>query len=86
MGYPTKSYQKQEENEKKAKVYSIPEKISFAIEDGDIIILNGLYQGYRVSELWSSEDPRARDYIMTKIWFQRNPEANLIINRMCFDE
>ena len=80
MGKPNKAYYKQEETEKKDKVKVIPEKITFVIEDNDIIIQNGVYRGYSVRELWESDDPRARDYIMTKIWFQRNPEANQIIN------
>ena len=80
------THYRQEENAKKVEVKLAPEKITFVIEDGDIIIQNGIYRGYRVSELWSSDDPRSRDYVMTKIWFQRNAEANLIINRMCFGE
>ena len=86
MSKPSKSYYKQEEVSKKESVKVAPEKINFVVEDGDIIIQNGLYKGYRVSELWNSEDPRARDYVMTKIWFQRNLEANEIINKMCFIE
>lgn len=85
MPKPNKAHYRQEEvAEKKPK--PIAEKITFVVEDGDILIQNGLYKGYRVSELWNSEDPAARDYIMTKIWFQRDLAANDIINRMCFRE
>ena len=84
MAKISKSYYKREEASKQEPVKTAPEKITFVVEDDDIIIQNGIYRGHRVSELWNSEDPHARDYIMTKIWFQRDPEANLIINRMCF--
>ena len=85
MPKPNKAHYKQEEvAEKKSK--PVAEKVTFVVEDGDILIQTGLYKGYRVSQLWTSEDPTARDYIMSKIWFQRNLEANDIINRMCYSE
>jgi hypothetical protein len=84
MGYANKAHYKQEETEKKPSVKIAPEKINFVVEEDDILIQNGLYRGYSVRELWESDDPRVRDYIMTKIWFQRDLEANAIINRLCF--
>lgn len=81
MPKPNKAHYKQEEAVQKKPV---AERITFVVEDGDIIIQNGTYRGCRVSELWCSDDSAARDYIMTKIWFQRNLEANEIINRMCY--
>ena len=81
MQKPNKAHYKQEEVAQKKPV---AEKITFIIEDGDVIIQNGPYRGCRVSELWTLGDSAARDYIMTKIWFQRNLEANEIINKMCY--
>jgi len=58
-----------------------PKTIEYCVENDDILLLSGLYNGQYVRELFQ-KGPAERDYIVKNLWFQHDDEIIKIINSL----
>ena len=54
---------------------------AYKVEDGNILLLNGPYQGYWVKEMWFQGSDE-RDYIFKHIYKRGEPEVVKIIKEL----
>ena len=66
----------QQENKPKRK-----DLVKYAVEQDDVILLNGKYQGYRIRELFE-KGPAERDYVAEYLWSLNDVRINRIIRSM----
>lgn len=63
------------------KTKRVQEVAEYQIEDNDVMILSGSYNGMRVSELWE-KGPIERDWVINKLWILNDEKVNNIIRKL----
>lgn len=68
--------------EKAKKLQAKLKLVEYRIENGDILILSGQYNGQLVSQLWIKGDPE-RDYIVKNLCMRNDPQVMEVIRGLC---
>ena len=56
--------------------------VKYRVENGDILILSGPYNGQLVTQLWARGD-NERDYIVKNLCMRNDPEVLAVIRGLC---
>lgn len=70
-----------ENKESIEKTKRVQEIAEYQVEDGDVVILSGSYNGLRVTELWKKGSVE-RDWIVNKLWILGDEEVNKVIRKL----
>jgi hypothetical protein len=56
--------------------------VEYRVENGDVLILSGPYNGKVVSELWA-QGPNERDYIVKNLCMRNDSQVLDMIRKLC---
>lgn len=70
-----------ENKESIEKTKRVQEIAEYQVEDGDVVILSGSYNGLRITELWEKGSVE-RDWIINKLWILGDEEVNKVIRKL----
>ena len=62
-----------------------PVEFEYLAESEDILLLNGPYSGKTLRQIFP-EGQEERDYIVKKLWYLNNPQINVVIESMLYQE
>ena len=68
--------------EKAKRVQAKLKLVEYRVENGDILILSGPYNGKLVSEVWS-RGPNERDYIVKNLCMRNDSKVLEVIRGLC---